>query len=104
METTKEEMIQFLRELQDLQMWLYRIDSVVKLEIYTSPQDEGHIYCNAFCDENVSRANFYGGFSNDCSFNENKKNIDSFVENVTKLEYGCKKSETNRTPTGNARV
>lgn len=95
METTKEEMMMLLRELQDLQMWLYSIDSVVKLDIYTSPQDEGYIYCLAFCDENISKANFFGGFSNDCSFNENKKELDSFVEHVTKLEYECKKSETN---------
>lgn|GEM_PF-6326876 len=97
-------MMMLLRELQDLQMWLYSIDSVVKLEIYTSPQDEGHIYCNAFCDENISKANFYGGFINDYSFKENKKNLDSFVKHVTKLEYEYKKSESNHTPTGKARV
>lgn len=95
METTKEEMMMLLRELQDLQMWLYSIDSVVKLDIYTSPQDEGYIYCLAFCDENISKANFFGGFSNDYSFKENKKKLDSFVEHITKLEYECKKSETN---------
>lgn len=33
-------MMQLLRELHDLQMWLYSIDSVVKLDIYTSPQDK----------------------------------------------------------------
>lgn len=58
METSKEEMMMLLRELHDLQMWLYSIDSVVKLEIYTSPQDEGFIYCTAFCAENISK-NFY---------------------------------------------
>lgn len=95
METTKEEMTLLLRELHDLQMWLYSIDSVVKLEIHTSPQDEGYIYCLAFCDENISKANFFGGFSNDYSFKENKKELDSFVEHVTKLVYECKKSESN---------
>lgn len=104
METTKEEMMVLLRELHDLQMWLYSIDSVVKLDIYTSPQDEGYIYGIAFCDENISKANFFRGFSNDYSFKENKKNLDSFVEHVTKLEYECKKSESNHTPTGKARV
>lgn len=104
METTKEEMMMLLRELQDLQMWLYSIDSVVKLDIYTSPQDEGYIYCIAFTDKNISKANLLGGFSNDYSFKENKKELDSFVEHVTKLEYECKKSESNHTPTGKARV
>lgn len=85
-------------------MWLYSIDSVVKLEINTSPQGEGYIYCLAFCDENISKANFFAGFSNSYSFKENKKELDSFVEHVTKLEYECKKSETNQTPTGKARV
>lgn len=104
METTKEEMMMLLRELQDLQMWLYSIDSVVKLDIYTSPQDEGYIYCLASCDENISKANFFGGFSNNYSFKENKKELDSFVEHVTKLEYENRKSEPNHTPTGKARV
>lgn len=94
--------MQFLRELHELQMWLYSIDSVVKLDIDTSPQDDGYIYCLAFCDENISKAYFFGGFSNDYSFKENKKELDSFVEHVTKLEYECKKSETNQTPTGKA--
>lgn len=104
METTKEEMVMLLRELQDLQMWLYSIDSVVKLDIYTSPQDEGYIYCIASCDKNISKANFFGGFSNDYSFKENKKELDSFVEHVTKLVYECKKSEPNQKTTGKARV
>lgn len=88
-------MMMLLRKLHDLQMWLYSIDSVVKLDIYTSPQDEGYIYFLAFCDENISKANFFGSFSNDYSFKENKKEFDSFVEHVTKLVYECKKSESN---------
>ena len=76
----------------------------VKLDIYTSPQDKGYIYCITFTDKNISKANFFGGFSNDYSFKENKKELDSFVEHVTKLEYECKKSESNHTPTGKARV
>ena len=104
METTKEEMVMILRKLHDLQMWLYSIDSVVKLDIYTSPQDEGYIYCIAFCDKNISNANFLCGISNKYSFNDNKKELASFVEHITGLEYECKKNETNRTPVGKARV
>ena len=104
METTKDEMTMILRKLQDLQMWLYNIDSVVKFDIYTSPQDEGYIYCSASCDENISKESFFIGFSNDCSLNDNKIKLCSFIEHVTKLEYECRKSETNRTPTGKARV
>ena len=104
METTKEEMTLILRKLQDLQMWLYSIDSVVKLDIYTSPQDDGYIYCIVSCDENISKANFLCGISNKYSFNDNKKELASFVEHITEMEYECKKSETNRTPVGKARV
>ena len=100
METTKEEMMMLLRKLQDLQMWLYRIDSVVKIDIYTSPQDEGYIYCIASCDDNISKESFFGGFSSGYSLNDNNKELGSFVEHITKLEYECRKSETNQTPTG----
>ena len=99
METTKEEMTMILRKLQDLQMWLYSIDSAVKLDIYTSPEDKGYIYCLAFCDENISKENFYGCFSSGYSLNDNKKELGSFVEHITGLEYECKKSETNHTTT-----
>ena len=95
METTKEEMMMILRKLHDLQMWLYSIDSVVKLDIYTSPQDDGYIYCLAFCDKNISNANFFGGFSDKYSLNDNKKELGSFVEHITELEYECRKSKTN---------
>ena len=95
METTKNEMTMILRKLQDLQMWLYSIDSAVKLDIYASPQDEGYIHCLASCDENISKENFFGGFSNDYSLNDNKKELGSFIEHVTKLEYECRKSKTN---------
>ena len=104
METTKEKMIRILRKLHDLQMWLYSIDSVVKFDIYISTKDEGYIYCSAFCDENISKESFIIGFSNDCSLNDNKRKLGSFIEHVTKLEYECRKSETNRTPTGKSRV
>ena len=104
METTKEEMTMILRKLHDLQMWLYSIDSAVKLDIYTSPEDKGYIYCLAFCEDNISKENFSGGFSSGYSLNDNKKELGSFIEHVTKLEYDCKKIETNRTPVGKARV
>ena len=104
METTKDEMIRILRKLHDLQMWLYIIDSVVKFDIYTSPQDEGYIYCSASCDENISKESFFIGFSNDCSLNDNKIKLGSFIEHVTKLEYECRKSEKNQTPVGKERV
>lgn len=95
-----------LRELHDLQMWLYSIDSVVKLDIYTSPQGEGYegfILCIAFCVENISK-NFFVGINNDYSFQENRKEFDSFVEHVTKLEYENRKSKPNQKTAGKARV
>ena len=97
METTKEEMIQFLRELQDLQMWLMNRDSKSSLILRINGNRKifasvvGIIYRSV---------NVYERWP----FNENVANIKDFIDFVKEKEYGDRKSETNRTPTGKERV
>ena len=88
METTKEEMIQFLRELQDLQMWLMNRDSKSSLILRINGNRKifasvvGIIYRSV---------NVYERWS----FNENVANIKDFIDFVKEKEYGDRKSETN---------
>ena len=92
METTKEEMIQFLRELQDLQMWLMNRDSKSSLILRINGNRKifasvvGIIYRSV---------NVYERWP----FNENVANIKDFIDFVKEKEYGDRKSETNQTPT-----
>ena len=97
METTKEEMIMILRELQDLQMWLMNRDSKSSLILRINGNRKifasvvGIIYRSV---------NVYERWP----FNENVANIKDFIDFVKEKEYGDRKSETNRTPVGKARV
>lgn len=97
METTKEEMIMLLRELQDLQMWLLNRESKLSL-IFTLCGNRkilasvvGIIYRSVTVSERKP-------------FNENVANLEDFIGFVKEKEYECRKSETNRTPVGKARV
>ena len=97
METTKEEMIILLRELQDLQMWLMNRDSKSSLILRINGNRKifasvvGIIYRSV----NVYKRR---------PFNENVANLEDFIDYVKEKEYECKKSETNRTPVGKERV
>ena len=97
METTKEEMMMLLRELQDLKMWLLNRDSKLSL-IFT------------LCGNRKILASVVGityhsvEMSERKPFNENAAKLDDFIDYVKRTEYECKKSETNRTTTGKARV
>ena len=97
METTKEEMIRLLRELQDLQMWLMNRDSKSSLILRINGNRKifasvvGIIYRSV----NVYERR---------PFNENVANLEDFMDFVKEKEYECKKNETNRTPVGKARV
>ena len=97
MNTTKEEMIRLLRELQDLQMWLMNIDSKSSLILRTNGNRKifasvvGMIYRSV----NVYKRR---------PFNENVANLEDFMDFVKEKEYECRKSESNHTPTGKARV
>ena len=97
METTKEEMIMLLRELQDLQMWLINIDS--KSSLILRINGNRKIFASVvgiiFRSVNVYKRR---------TFNENVANLEDFIDFVKEKEYECKKSETNHTQTGKARV
>ena len=105
METTKEEMMQFLRELQDLQMWLSDSLHEIALDIYFNVcKNSFAIYCHfdLFLDFRMNKSVHIYSQS---SYEENRIQLKYFIEYVKKLsKYGNRKSKTNRTPTGKARV
>ena len=106
METTKEEMIQFLRELQDLQQWLstnslYEISLDINFNVL---ENSIAIYCHVgfFSDFRMNKSVHLYSKS---SYEENRTQLNYFVEYAKKLsKYGNRKSESNQTPTGNARI
>ena len=97
METTKEEMIMLLRELQDLQMWLINRDSKSSLILRINGNRKifASVVGNMYRSVNVYKR---------WPFNENVANLEDFIDFVKEKEYECKKNETNRTPVGKARV
>ena len=106
METTKEEMIQFLRELQEFQMWLYDSLHEITLDINFCVFENStaiYGYVSLFSDiegmiESIS-------LHSTISYEQNRTQLNYFIEYAKKLsKYGNRKSETNRTPTGKARV
>lgn len=95
METSKEEMMMLLRELQDLQTWLLNRGSKLSLIVTFCGNlkiiskvvySRGLTYRNVEVTENKS-------------YNENLYNLKDFMDYVTKLEYGCEKGKPNQTPT-----
>ena len=97
MGTTKEEMIMLLRELQDLQVWL--LNSGRKFSLIIRLYGNIRIYASV-----VGLTYRVANLSNREPFNKNAANLDDFIDNVKRAEYECKKSETNQTATGKARV
>ena len=97
MNTTKEEMIRLLRELQDLQMWLMNRDS--KSSLILRINGNRKIFASVvgiiFRSVNVYKRR---------TFNENVDNLEDFIDFVKEKEYECEKNETNQTPTGKERV
>ena len=88
METTKEEMIILLRELQDLQMWLMNRESKLSLIITLC----GNLKIFA----SVVGLTYHGvNLSNRKPFNKNVANLEDFFDFVKEKEYECKKSKTN---------
>ena len=97
METTKEEMMILLRELQDLQMWLMNRDS--KSSLILRINGNRKIFAS-FVGIIYRSVNVYERRP----FNENVANLEDFFDFVKEKEYECKKNETNQTPTGKERV
>lgn len=107
METTKEEMIMILQELQNLQQWLstnslYEISLNVDFNIF---EDSTMINCYTCLFSNSDKKGKSVWLYSFESYEENRKQLNYFVKYVKKLaKYGRKKSETNQTPTGRERV
>ena len=106
METTKEEMMQFLRELHDLQMWLsnslYRIAFDINFTIFENCIGISCYVCLSQDISGTSKSVYIYGFD---SYEENRKQLNYFVKYVKKLsKYENKKSETNQKTTGKAWV
>lgn len=96
METTKEEMMMLLRELQDLQMWLSDSLHEILLDInFNVLENSIAIYGNVgfFLDFRMNKGvNLYSN----SSYEENRTQLNYFIEYVKKLsKYECKKSESN---------
>ena len=106
METTKEEMMQFLRELQDLQMCLYDSLHEITLDINFCVFENSTViygYVSLFSD--IVGLSKSISLNSIISYEQNRTQLNYFVEYAKKLsKYGNRKSETNRTPTGKARV
>lgn len=105
METSKEEMMQLLRELQDLQMWISNSLHEISLDIYFNVcKNSFAIYCHfvLFLDIRMNKSVHIYSQS---SCEENRKQLNYFIEYVKKLsKYGSKKSEPNQKTAGKARV
>lgn len=100
METTKEEMMQFLRELQNLQQWLSDSLHEISLDIYFDVcKNSFAIYCHfvLFLDIRMNKSVHIYSYD---SYEKNRKQLNYFIEYVKKLsKYGRKKNESNQTPT-----
>lgn len=93
METTKEEMMQFLRKLQDLQMWLLNRGSELTLAVVFGGEHFFSIIARLITDRDLAYRAV--DVSERRPFNENVANLEDFMNYVTKLENGRKKSESN---------
>ena len=102
METTKEEMMQFLRELQDLQMWLstnslYEISLNVDFNIF---EDSIMINCYTAYFRILMKKGKSVWLYSFKSYEENRKQLNYFVKYVKKLsKYENRKSEPNQKTT-----
>lgn len=106
METSKEEMMMLMRELQDLQMWLFDSLQEITLSVNFSVSDNSiSIDCYTALFSDIYRTN-KSVFLYSCdSYEKNRTKLNRFVKYVKKLaKYGCKKGKPNQTPTGKARV
>nr|DAG79338.1 MAG TPA: hypothetical protein [Caudoviricetes sp.] len=98
METTKEEMMQFLQELQNLQQWLstnslYEISLNIDFNIF---KDSIMINCYTCLYSNFDKKGKSVWLYSFEFYEENRKQLNYFVKYVKKsAKYGRKKSESN---------
>ena len=97
METTKEEMIMLLRELQDLQQWISNSSHEITLDINFCVFENSiaiYVYVSLFSDiEGMSESlNLYSI----SSYEKNRTQLNYFIEYAKNLsKYGNRKSKTN---------
>lgn len=97
METTKEEMMQFLRELQNLQQRLPNSlhEIQISIDLYID-ENSIRIYCYTVLFSVTKSVYLYSRGS----YEENRAQLNYFVKYVKKIsKYGNKKSQSNQTPT-----
>ena len=106
METTKDEMIQFLRELQDLQMCISDSLHEITLDInFCVFENSTAIYGYVSLFSDIVGLSKSISLHSIISYEQNRTQLNYFVKYVKKLsKYGRKKIETNHTPTGKERV
>ena len=102
METTKEEMIQFLRELQDLQMCIYNSSHEITLDInFCVFENSTAIYGYVSLFSDIVGLSKSVSLHSIISYEQNRTQLNYFIEYAKKLsKYGNRKSESNHTPTG----
>ena len=97
MDTTKEEMMQFLRELQVLQMCLYDSLHEITLDInFCVFENSTAIYCYVSLFSDIVGLSKSISIHSFISYEQNRTQLNYFVEYAKKLsKYGNKKSKTN---------
>ena len=97
METTKEEMMQFLRELQDLQMWISNSSHEITLDInFCVFENSTAIYGYVSLFSDIVGLSKSVSLHSIISYEQNRTQLNRFVEYAKKLsKYGNRKSETN---------
>ena len=97
METTKEEMIQFLRELQDLQMCISDSLHEITLDInFCVFENSTAIYGYVSLFSDIAGMSKSVSLHSIISYEQNRTQLNYFVEYAKKLsKYGNRKSETN---------
>nr|DAH40213.1 MAG TPA: hypothetical protein [Caudoviricetes sp.] len=93
METTKEEMMMLLRELQDLQMWLFDSLHEISLNVdFNIFEDSIMINCYTCLFSNLDEKGKSVWLYSFKSYEENRKQLNYFVKYVKKLsKYGNNK-------------
>lgn len=94
-------MMQFLRELQDLQMCIFNSFYEISLNINLCVFEDGvriDCYTCLFSDIEGTGESVFLPYSS--PYEENRAQLNYFVKYVKKLtKYGCKKGKPNQTPT-----
>ena len=97
METTKEEMMQFLRELQYFQMCISNSSHEIAFSIdFCLFEHSIRVDCNTALFSDINRTNESVCLHTRNSYEENRKQLNYFIEYAKKLyKYGSEKSESN---------